>query len=70
MIESIAEMIAGAEAKLAAEDPAEAQRLSQAVTAHIQTHLHVNVVAQEPAMTPEQDPAVITDAKVKEETVH
>jgi len=69
MIESVTEIIVAAEAKLAAAAPEVATELSKQVTEHIATHLHMNVVAEEPGMTPEQDPTVITDVEVKE-TVH
>lgn len=66
MILQIAEIIAAAENLLAQDNPTEVDNLSKQVTSHIATHLHMNVVAEEPAMTPEQDPSVITDVQVKE----
>lgn len=66
MIESITEIIATAEAKMGAVAPEAAADLSKEVTQHISDHLQINVVAGEPAMTPEQDPGVITDVEVKE----
>lgn len=69
MIESMTEIIVAAEAKMGAVSPDAATQLSKQVTEHIATHLQMHVVAEEPGMTPEQDPTVITDVEVKE-TVH
>ena len=70
MILAVAEILQVAQQKLNLEQPEEAQRLTQAVSDHIVNKMGINIVYQEPAMTPEQDPNVITDVVVKESATH